>query len=333
MAQAQEGLVEGDSKLARLETLLKAALARIVDLEEKFKKNSKNSSKPPSTDYKSNTSGKGDKRRGSRKGVSRKVLPPEQVDHFQACHLDTCPHCHSSNLVDLGIGTSLQQTELPEVKATVTQFDLHKGCCQSCGKEATALLPTGIPYSAFGPNLMALIATLTGVFHLSKRDAMTLLKDLYGIDISEGSIINVEERVTASLDEVYARIHRFVTQGPLCKHFDETGWRNQGKRHYVWVASTSEAVCYAIDPSRSTEAFLKFVGRLSEAAVVTDRYAVYHHITNPHQYCLAHLIREFRGFSQRDGPDAGLGKALKEELQTACRAHAALIVEVRFVCA
>ncbi|KIA76067.1 hypothetical protein DB43_BI00020 [Parachlamydia acanthamoebae] len=36
---------------------------------------------------------------------------------------------------------------------------------------------------------MALIAMLTGGFHLAKRDAISLVKDLYGIDICEGSII------------------------------------------------------------------------------------------------------------------------------------------------
>ena len=63
-------------------------------------------------------------------------------------------------------------------------------------------LPENVPLSAFGPNLMAFVACLTGHFHLSKRETITLIKDLYDIDLSEGSIINVEEKVSKALDSV-----------------------------------------------------------------------------------------------------------------------------------
>ncbi len=89
----------------------------------------------------------------------------------------------------------LQQVDLPEVKAIVTQFDCTKHRCASCGESSFADLPSGIPNSAFGPRLMALIVTLTGVFHLSKLDEIQLVRDLYSIEISEGSIVNVEERM------------------------------------------------------------------------------------------------------------------------------------------
>lgn len=168
---------------------------------------------------------------------------------------------------------------------------------------------------------MALIATLTGAFHLSKRDAMQLLKDLYNIEICEGSIINVEERVTSAIAEVYHRIHRFVTKSILCKHFDETSWRNQGKNGYVWVASTSQAVCFKIDAHRSREVFYKFVGKLTPSPVVTDRYAVYNNVSNDQQYCLAHLIRDFRKFGERKGIDGEIGRDIEKELRGACKSH------------
>ena len=76
-----------------------------------------------------------------------------------------------------------------------------------------------------------------------------------------------------------------------------------------------------IDRHRSSEA----LGRLLNAnpdtiAAVTDRYAVYS-IFKVHQYCLAHLIREFRSYAERDGPDREIGKALENELKIACYVH------------
>jgi transposase len=306
--------------LAKTQNLLKLALDRIAELEERLNKNSKNSSKPPSSDRKSNHNDQKNKGRRFRNGVNRAPIPPEKVDQFTDCIMTNCPDCGSDQLSKDG-SECLQQIELPEVKAIVTQFNRLRYTCGCCGNRSKSSLPSGIPNSAFGPRLMALIATLTGAFHLSKRDAISLLSDLYEIDICEGSIINVEERVANAIAEVYHRIHHIVTKGVLCKHFDETSWRNKGKNGYVWVASTSKAVCFKIDAHRSKEAFLKFVGKLSPSPVVTDRYAVYNDASKDHQYCLAHLIRDFRKYGERKGIDGEIGRDLEKELRGACKAH------------
>lgn len=217
----------------------------------------------------------------------------------------------------------IQQAELPEIKAIITEYELLKYHCGTCGKNCSASLPEGIPDSAFGPNLMGLMATLTGVFHLAKREAMQLIKELYDVDMGVGSVSNIEERVTQALDPIYERIHDFVVKSDLCKHFDETGWRDSGQRHFVWVASCSTAAIYHIDRERSAAAFRRFIGRdPKEINAVTDRYAVYNAIGGKHQHCLSHLIREFLGYAERDGPDKEIGKTLEKELRAACGIHA-----------
>lgn len=310
---------ELEAKLAETQQLLKVALERIAALEEQLNKNSKNSSKPPSSDRKSNCLSSYKHPKKPRNGIARARLPPEKVDHIHICELECCPDCGSKKVVKEGKPLILQQVELPEAKAIVTQFECTKYVCTSCRTRTFANLPKGIPNSAFGPRLMSLIATLTGVFHLAKRDAIQLVRDLYDITISEGSIINVEERVANSLDEVYEKIHKYVMTCALPKHFDETSWRDQGKNHWVWVGSTSDATCYKIDPNRSKEAFKRFAGQLGQAPVITDRYSAYNDLQNPHQYCLAHLIRDFRKFSEREGTDSEIGKALEKELLQMCK--------------
>jgi transposase len=56
------------------------------------------------------------------------------------------------------------------------------------------------------------------------------------------------------------------------------------------------------------------------APAVTDRYAVYNSFKN-HQFCLAHLIREFKGYGERDGPDKVIGTAIENELRLSCKIH------------
>ena len=134
-----------------------------------------------------------------------------------------------------------------------------------------------------------------------------------------GSIPNIEEKATGSLEPVYQRINNFILNSGLTKHFDETSWRNTKKRHFVWIAACSEASVNRIDRRRNLFAFLTFTNNhdLSDKKCVSARYAVYNNISKIHQFCLAHLIREFRHFAQRDGPDQLIGKSLVK----ACCVH------------
>ncbi|WP_408633512.1 IS66 family transposase zinc-finger binding domain-containing protein [Parachlamydia acanthamoebae] len=77
-----------------------------------------------------------------------KPLPPEKVDQFIDCLLSRCPDCGSESLTQDGRSGCLQQVELPEVKVSVTQFNLFRYTCMCCGNHSTANLPTGIPNSA-----------------------------------------------------------------------------------------------------------------------------------------------------------------------------------------
>jgi len=314
---------ELEVKIQRLEELLRLALEKIAKLEQQLNRNSKNSSKPPSTDQKSNTIDVGKKPpRASRTGRARLSFSSDKIDRHVQCKQEGCPYCGSSKIQLSGRSPEiLQQAELPEIRAIITEFHLHKYCCEECGKNSTAPLPTGVPDSAFGPKLMGLLATLTGVMHVAKREAIQLIKDLYDIDMGIGSVPNVEERVAVALNPVYDRIHKFIMRHKFCTHFDETSWRDNGKRHFVWLATCQHAAVYRIDRNRSTAAFQRLIGQETwTAPAVTDRYAVYSSFKN-HQFCLAHLIREFKGYGERDGPDKTIGLAIEKELRLSCRIH------------
>lgn len=313
---------ELEAKVSRLEELLKQALEKIANLEKQLNRNSKNSSKPPSTDQKSNTPDGQKKPRPPKTGKSRTPFPADRVNVHVQCSRENCPHCGSAAIeLNHVPGERWQQAELPEVRAVVTEYELLKYCCKECGKNSTASLPSGVPDSAFGPRLMGLLATLTGVLHVAKREAIQLIKDLYDVDVGVGSIPNIEERVARALDGIYDRIHKFVMGHRFCTHFDETGWRDQGKRHFAWLATCEQAAVYRIDRNRSTAAFQRLIGQETwKAPAVTDRYAVYSSFKD-HQYCLAHLIREFKGYGERNGPDKTTGAALEKELRLSCQIH------------
>lgn len=144
--------------------------------------------------------------------------------------------------------------ELQQTKAELVQTkDLLRKALEEINKLCSEVVKEQInKNSNFGPKLMGLLVTLTGVFHLAKREAVELIKELYGIDMGIGSVSNIEERISEALDPIYQRIHSFMMGSKSCKHFDETGWRDKGKRHYVWLASCEQAAFYMIDQRRSS---------------------------------------------------------------------------------
>jgi len=250
LAETKTALSETKIELEKTKDLLRKALERILVLEERLKLNSKNSSKPPSTDQKSNTSSKSSKKRKFRVGKFRKLYPAERIDHQVKCDRKNCAYCGSNSVKLLDIPPEIfQQVELPEVRAIVTVYLLQKYCCHSCGKQSIADLPKGVIDSAFGPKLTSLFAYLTGTLHVAKREAIQLVKDIYDVDIGLGSAPNIEKRVSNALDPVYQRIYHAIINGKFCKHFDETGWRNSGKKRFVWLASCKIATFFAIHPS------------------------------------------------------------------------------------
>lgn len=318
---------ELENKLHRTEELLARALeeisklhVEISKLKDQINRNSKNSSKPPSTDQKSNTPNNENTPRKSRVGKARIPFPQDRVDSHVQCSQENCPHCGSAGIkLSHRPSEKWQQAELPEVKAIVTEYELLKYRCEECGRNSTASLPQGVPDSAFGPKLMGLLVTLTGVLHVAKREAIQLIKDLYDVDMGVGSVPNIEERVSVALDPVYDRIHKFVIEHKFCTYFDETGWRDKGKRHFAWLATCQHAAVYRIDRHRSAAAFQRLIGQKNwNAPAVTDRYAVYRSFKDQ-QYCFAHLIREFKGYGEREGPDKIIGAAIETELRLSCK--------------
>lgn len=319
-----------ETELSKTQELLKTALAQIAllqkeieDLRDKLNKNSKNSSKPPSTDQKPNTPDLDKKNKKPHPGKHRALFPKDRIDKTVECFHTRCPCCDSSAMNIGDVFHILHQVELPQIRAMVTEYILRKSTCKDCGQISYADLPNGVPDSVFGSPLMGLVASLTGVFHLSKREAAQLIKDLYGIDMGIGSIPNIEEKVAKALDPVYQRIQDYVLESALSKHFNETTWRNSGKRHYAWIASCDDAAVYAIDRHRSEVAFQKLIkGKdLSNTAFVSDRYSVYMKKGKNHQFCLAHLTREFRNFSEKKNADGEIGKSVEKLLSLTCHVH------------
>jgi transposase len=315
-----------DDRICELEAALAAKDARVAELEhqvaellEKLNQNSSNSHKPPSSDPPGNRKqrrarAKGKRKRGGqkgRKGSRRELLPPEKVDefvdHFPA-ECESCwkplPESHDPH------ATRYQFTEVPPIRPHTTEHRRHAVTCPHCSYVTRAAYDeTKIPTSPFGPRLMALMAMLTGIYHLSRRKAQRLLSDVLGVSVSLGGLSNVEARVSDAVKPAVTEVWNRVGEDDV-KHADGTSWLQAGLTLCLWTIATRAATVFKIISDGSAKTLAPLFGAL-QGILVSDRAtALNFWAMERRQICWAHLLRKYVSFSERDGPAGRFGKEL-----------------------
>jgi transposase len=167
------------------------------------------------------------------------------------------------------------------------------------------------PRSAFGPCLTAVVALLTGAYHLSRRKTRKLLLELFGVSVSLGAVTSMEQRASEALKSARAEALHEVQHAGV-KHSDATSWTRSGKLMSLWVLATTAATVYEILSDGCRDTIKPFFGP-KKGILVSDRATVFTFwAMNLRQICHAHLLRKFVAFSERDGAAGALGRALLE---------------------
>ena len=304
---------------AELKRQLGAALSRISDLERLLGRSSRNSSQPPSAD----TPAQRDERPGKaptgrkpggqpgHKAKMRALLPPEKVTSTEEHFPPRCLSCgdklprreDESPLIH-------QVVELPEIVPDVTEHRLHRVCCGRCGRVSCGTLPAGVPAWMLGPRLMAFVALLTGFFHLSRRQARSLVGDLVGVSVSLGALSQFEGRVSSALEEPVKQAHSHAVAQRV-KYADGTTWRRAGKYRALWVLATELSTMFKITADGALSTVKSFLRR-SSGLLVSDRGGQFlFWAMHRRQICWAHLLRKFADFSEHSHAEAAeLGRSL-----------------------
>src|SRR5690349_7311142 len=242
---------EKDALLVEQAALIERLAARVAELEAlvgKPRKTSANSHIRPSKDGPGGASSKTKrwrKPRPSRPGVSRPLA--DDPDRTERCLAEACPHC----------GTAAPETaqrcrhrydhiDLPEVRPVVTRVELFGGRCGGCGRRYRAAPPAAMPPGTpFGPGIRALLAYLHHSHHVGFERLSRMLKELFGLSISEGAIANVFRRMGTAFDTACAAIKAKLLGAPVIAS-DETTTRIDGVTHWQWVFHSEQAVLHAI---------------------------------------------------------------------------------------
>jgi transposase len=309
-----------DLLIEQLRAVIAELQAKVADLEEKLRKSSSNSSKPPSSDGpgKARSKSKQRKRSGKKRGAQpghpkhdRPLVPVEQVDAVHEVKPEKCEACDARLRGKDPDPVRHQVAELPVVEPKVTEYRLHALTC-GCGHVTCAELPPGVPRGAFGPSVVATVAVLIGAYRLSKRLTVDLLRDLMGLDLSLGSVIRCQREALRALAPCVEEAAAHVAAAPV-KHADETGWREAGARAWLWTVVTPLVTFFTIQRRRSAEAARTALGA-GLGVLVSDRFSGYSWWPLwRRQVCWSHLIRDFLAIAERAGASGRIGKLLGEE--------------------
>lgn len=238
--------------------------------------------------------GKSRKRGGQpgHKRAQRQLLPPEQVDAIIDLIPESCDRCGRKLRGRDPRPLRSQVTELPRIKPQVEEFRQHALSCAHCEAVTRAPLPPNV-VGAFGPRLLSLIVYMTGGLRLSKRVVARYLADVLGVSIADGTVCKVEQRALEALAPAVDEARRVVRSAEVV-HADETGWREDKKRAWMWIFVTHAVTLFVLARSRGRavlETTLKgFAGKL-----VSDRWSPYTWVdVARRQLCWSHLARDFQ---------------------------------------
>lgn len=286
---------------------------RVRELEERLDRNSSNSSRPPSSDApavkRAPPKPPSGRRRGGQPGHPfhpRVVLAPDHCETLKPTQFRRCGHAlHGTDSEPL----RHQVVEIPEPKAQVTEYRLHRLACPSCGVTTCAASPQGVPAGRSGPRLQATAALLTGAYRLGKRQVETLMHDLFGVPLSAGEVCALEQQTSAALAPVVEELREYCRTQPA--HVDETGRRREKRRAWLWVAVTALATVFHVARSRGRSAFHELLGVDYRQVLTTDHRSAYNgHPPRLRHVCWAHLRRDFQAMVDRGGAGAAVGDGL-----------------------
>src|SRR3954451_19190335 len=149
-----------------------------------------------------------------------------------------------------------------------------------------------------------------GAYRLSKAQIQQLAADLFGLSISTGMISKLERRGAAALEAPYNELAVSVHCADAA-NIDETSWRQDRKKAWLWVTVTRIATVFTIAGHRSGGVARALLGSEPDQVVSSDRFSAYEWIAARwRQICWAHLRRDFQAIIDRGANGKPIGEKL-----------------------
>ena len=312
-ARLRELLAARESEVAELRVLVAELQAQVADMAARAQQNSENSSRPPSSDGLAKPAPKSLRKKSGRKPGRPKGQPgatmtlTDHPDHVVRHEPGCCGKC-GTDLARARV-TAMERrqvTEIPPVRAEVTEHQLVERECGGCGARTRGRAPAGVTAPVqYGPRAVALGTYLWHGQFLSRDRACAAMADLFGCAPSPGALAAMSRKMAGLIAPALDAVVKALLRAEVA-HFDETGFRVAGKLAWVHSASSGRFVLVTVHAKRGKQG-MDAAGVLPSFAGIAchDAWAPYdcYQDVAGHALCNAHLLRELTAVTETGTAD------------------------------
>lgn len=306
-AQKDELILLLWSQVQTLTTQNALMQTQIAQLQGRLALNSKNSSKPPSSDGLNKPQPKslrplGQRPSGGQPGHPGKTLskvadPEVVVTHAPAAHCEGCQR----PLSETTVVETRQVFDLPVLSFKVTEHQLLQAVCV-CGKPHRGQFPQQVTASVqYGPAALAAMVHLTHHHMMPVQRTADLMGDLFGMSVSSATVLKACEEGKECLQPIVQAIAQALQTASIV-NADESGLRVNKTLHWLHVAANETLTWLGCHPKRGKEAFAA-LGILSDfnGTLIHDGWKPYRALNCQHGLCNAHHLRELTYVHEEQG--------------------------------
>jgi transposase len=294
LAAENEQLWGETVRLAAENGRLLARVGKLEGLLEEARRAGKRQAAPFSRGEPKQGPGRPGRRSGDDHGRHGHRKPPGEVDEELDAPLG--PRCECGGEIEEDRIEYQYQDELPEPRRLRRRFAVHVGKCACCGRRHQGRHPfqtsdaLGAAACMLGPRAVALATELNKELGLSPQKTARALAR-FGIRVTAGGVVQAIARQARALEPTYRALIEGVRSSPAVAP-DETGWRINGQKAWLWAFAGENVTVYLIAQGRGFEHAAVILGEDYSGVLERDGWAPYRRFTNAkHQTCHAHLLR------------------------------------------
>jgi len=270
----------------------------------------------PATPARRKTSG----RKKGHAGARRR--PPQRIDRRQEHRAARCPDCGGPLARCQDVRTRYVEDVPDDLQPICTEHVIHRDWCSHCKKRVEPRVAEALPGATLGNRTTALSAWL----HYGLGHTLSQVVDVFNyhlqLKLSAGGLMQMWYRLQEALFPWYEEIRRQAMTSAVL-HADETGWRVDGRTHWLWCFTGGQLTYYLIDRRRGSPVLAEFFRDEFAGTLVSDFWGAYNFVQcSARQTCLAHLLRDLKYVEQYQRPGTGwppFAKKLRRLLHDAIR--------------
>lgn len=296
----QEQLHTQSQLIAEQGAMITLLESRIEFLENNQKKDSSNSSKPPSSDIgkpqrTQSLRTRSGKKPGGQHGHAGETLAFSTTPNETKVH--SVEHCECCGKNILAVKASdydrRQVFDIPPIEMLVTEHRGEIKNCPHCHTVNRAVFPQEVSQPLqYGSNVQQLAVYFTQYQLLPYGRTSEIFKDLFGHSLSQSFLVNNNNRCADKLEPFITNLKEVLLNQPVL-HVDETGFYFEGQRNWLHTICTDKYSYYAPHNKRGSEAMYDMgVLPFYKGRLIHDFWKAYNEFECAHGLCNVHHLRD-----------------------------------------